>query len=36
LIGQSSGGLDGRLLTAPGVVLPTTFDAEQLAARVRT
>jgi triacylglycerol lipase len=36
LIGHSSGGLDVRLLTAPGVGLPTTFDVEQLAARVRT
>ena len=36
LIGHSSGGLDVRLLTAPGVGLPTTLDVERLAARVRT
>ncbi|HEY8153177.1 MAG TPA: triacylglycerol lipase [Myxococcota bacterium] len=36
LIGHSSGGLDVRLFTAPGVGLPTALDVEQLAARVRT
>jgi triacylglycerol lipase len=36
VIGHSSGGLDVRLLTAPGVGLPTAFDVERLAARVRT
>jgi len=36
LIGHSSGGLDVRLFTAPGVELPTEIDVERLAARVRT
>ena len=36
LLGHSSGGLDVRLLTAPGVRLPTDAHLERLAARVRT
>ena len=36
LIGHSSGGLDVRLFTAPGVALPTAVDVERLAGRVRT
>lgn len=36
LIGHSSGGLDVRLLAAPGVSLPTAIDVEPLAARVRS
>ncbi len=35
LIGHSSGGLDARLFTAPGVMLPTAVDVERAAARVR-
>jgi hypothetical protein len=36
LVGQSSGGLDVRLLVTPGVSLPTKLDVERIAARVRT
>ncbi len=36
LIGHSSGGLDVRMLTAPGVSLPTRVDVDRLAGRVRT
>jgi len=36
LIGHSSGGIDARLLAAPGVALPTTADVGRLAARLRT
>jgi triacylglycerol lipase len=35
IIGHSSGGLDARLMVAPGVSLPTTVDVERCAARVR-
>ncbi len=35
LIGHSSGGLDARLLVAPGVSLPTLADVERCASRVR-
>jgi hypothetical protein len=34
VIGHSSGGLDVRLLTAPGVALPTTADVERLGNRI--
>jgi triacylglycerol lipase len=36
LIGHSSGGLDARLVTTPGVALPTPLDVDRLAARVRS
>ncbi len=36
LIGHSSGGLDARLFTAPGVMLPTSVDVERVVARVRS
>lgn len=36
LIGHSTGGLDARLFTAPGVSLPTRVDVERYAARVRS
>lgn len=35
VIGHSSGGLDARLLVAPGVSLPTLADVERCASRVR-
>ena len=34
VIGHSSGGLDVRLLTAPGVALPTAVDVARLASRI--
>jgi triacylglycerol lipase len=36
LIGHSSGGLDIRLMAAPGVQLPTTLDVDKYAAKVRS
>jgi hypothetical protein len=36
LVGHSSGGLDARLLAAPGCALPTRLDVERIASRVRT
>lgn len=35
-VGHSSGGLDVRLMTAPGISLPLDFDVEPIASRVRT
>jgi triacylglycerol lipase len=35
LVGHSSGGLDARLVTAPGVSLPTTLEIERYASRVK-
>jgi len=36
LIGHSTGGVDARLVAAPGVVLPTKLDVERWAGRVRS
>lgn len=36
LIGHSSGGIDARLATAPGISLPTAVDAARWAGRVRS
>ena len=36
LVGHSSGGLDARLLAAPGCALPSGVDVERIARRVRT
>jgi len=36
IVGHSSGGLDARLVVAPGVTLPTPADAERCAASVRS
>jgi len=36
LIGHSSGGIDVRLMTSPGVSLPSTVDVERYASRVRS
>ncbi len=36
LIGHSSGGLDGRLVTAPEVQLPTTLDVDKYARKVKS
>jgi len=36
IIGHSSGGLDARLATAPGVLLPTACDIEPVARSIRT
>ena len=36
LVGHSTGGVDARLATAPGVALPTGLDVERCAARVRS
>jgi hypothetical protein len=36
LVGHSTGGIDARLATAPGVALPTRVAVERIAARVRS
>lgn len=36
LVGHSTGGLDARLLTAPGVKLPTSIDVAQYVSQVRS
>src|SRR5436190_2466428 len=36
LIGHSTGGLDARLVTTPGVALETELDVEDIAKRIRT
>jgi hypothetical protein len=36
LIGHSTGGVDARLVAAPGVMLPTKLDVERWAGRVRS
>lgn len=36
MIGHSTGGLDARMLTAPGVILPEGGETEPIASRVRT
>jgi hypothetical protein len=36
VVGHSCGGLDARLLAAPGITLPTSVDVERIAGRLRT